>query len=107
MIDREHGLPVTKQAEVLNISRGSVYYLPRPVPEGDLKLMRRLDQLPMDYPFAGARMLSGLLNGEGFAIGRKHVGTLMKKMGYQHFTANPTLQSLRLATRSIPTFCVA
>ena len=53
MIDREHGLPVTKQAEVLNISRGSVYYLPRPVPEGDLKLMRRLDQLHMDYPLCG------------------------------------------------------
>jgi putative transposase len=80
MIDREHGLPITKQAEVLNISRGSVYYLPRPVPERDLILMRRLDALHMDYPFAGARMLSGLLNGEGFAIGRKHVGTLMKKM---------------------------
>jgi len=81
MIDREHGLPVTKQAEVLNISRGSVYYLPRLVPERDLAIMRRMDQLHMDYPFAGARMLSGLLNGEGFAIGRKHVGTLMKKMG--------------------------
>ena len=81
MIDREHGLPVTKQAEVLNISRGSVYYLPRLVPERDLAIMRRMDQLHMDYPFAGARMLSGLLNGEGFAIGRKHVGTLMKRMG--------------------------
>ena len=89
MIDREHGLPVTKQAEVLNISRGSVYYLPRPVPEGDLKLMRRLDQLPMDYPFAGARMLSGLLNGEGFAIGRKHVSTLMKKMGISALYCKP------------------
>ena len=89
MIDREHGLPVTKQAEVLNISRGSVYYLPRPVPEGDLKLMRRLDQLHMDYPFAGARMLSGLLNGEGFAIGRKHVSTLMKKMGISALYCKP------------------
>ena len=81
MIDREHGLPVTRQAEVLNISRSSVYYLPRLVPERDLATMRRMDQLHMDYPFAGARMLSGLLNGEGFAIGRKQVGTLMKKMG--------------------------
>ena len=89
MIDREHGLPVTKQAEVLNISRGSVYYLPRPVPEGDLKLMRRLDQLHMDYPFAGARMLSGLLNGEGFAIGRKHTASLMKKMGISALYCKP------------------
>ena len=81
MIDREHGLPVTKQAEVLNISRGSVYYLPRPVPTRDLTLMWRMDELHMDYPFAGARMLCGLLNGEGLAAGRKHVATLMKKMG--------------------------
>jgi len=81
MIDREHELPIAKQAEVLSISRGSVYYLPRPVSERDLALMRRMDELHMDYPFAGARMLCGLLNGEGFSIGRKHVGTLMKKMG--------------------------
>ena len=81
MIDREHELPITRQAEVLNISRGSVYYLPRPVPEGDLKIMRRMDELHMNHPFAGARMLSGLLNGEGFSIGRKHTATLMRKMG--------------------------
>lgn len=81
MIDREHDLPVTRQAEVLNISRGSVYYLPRPVPPRDLILMRRMDELHMDYPFAGARMLCGLLNNEGLGVGRKHVATLMKKMG--------------------------
>jgi putative transposase len=81
MIDREHGLPVTRQSEVLNISRGSDYYLPRPVPERNLKLMRRMDELHMDYPFAGARMLSLLLNQEGLRAGCKHVATLMKKMG--------------------------
>ena len=81
MIDREHGLAVTQQAKVLAISRGSVYYLPRPVPERDLILMRRMDELHMDYPFAGSRMLCGLLNHEGLAAGRKHVATLMKKMG--------------------------
>lgn len=78
MIDREHKLPITKQAEVLNIGRGSVYYLPRPVPEGDLAIMRRMDEPRMNHPFAGARMLCGLLNGEGFGIGRKHVDTLMR-----------------------------
>ena len=61
MIDREHALPVAKQAKVLNISRSSVYYLPRPVAERDLKLMRRIDELHMDYPFAGSRMMQGLL----------------------------------------------
>jgi putative transposase len=81
MIDREHDLPVSTQAKVLNISRGSVYYLPRPVPERDLVLMRRMDELHLNYPFAGARMLCGLLNHEGLTVGRKHVATLMKKMG--------------------------
>ena len=53
MIDREHDLPITKQAEVLRISRGSVYYLPRPVSAADLALMRRLDRLHLEFPFAG------------------------------------------------------
>jgi putative transposase len=89
MIDREHGLPVTKQAHAMKISRGSVYYLPRPVPERDLELMRRMDQLHMDYPFAGSRMLRGLLNGEGLKVGRKHVATLMKKMGISALYRKP------------------
>jgi putative transposase len=89
MIDREHGLPVSKQAKVLNISRGSVYYLPRPVAERDLKLMRRIDELHMDYPFAGSRMMQGLLKQEGFEIGRKHTATLMKKMGIEALYRRP------------------
>jgi putative transposase len=89
MIDREHGLPVTKQAKVLNISRGSVYYLPRPVPERDLILMRRIDELHMNYPFAGSRMMQGLLKQEGFEVGRKHTATLMKKMGIEALYRRP------------------
>ena len=65
MIDRGHDLPITKQAEVLRISRGSVYYLPRPVPVADLAMMRRIDQLHLEFPFAGSRMLRGLLAGRG------------------------------------------
>ena len=61
MIDREHDLSITRQAEVLRISRGSVYYLPRPVPDADLAIMRRLDRLHLEFPFAGSRMLRGLL----------------------------------------------
>ena len=61
MIDREHDLSITRQAEVLRISRGSVYYLPRPAPDADLAIMRRLDRLHLEYPFAGSRMLRGLL----------------------------------------------
>ena len=54
MIDREHDLSITRQAEALNISRGSVYYLPRPVPDADLAIMRRLDRLHLEFPFAGS-----------------------------------------------------
>ena len=84
MIDREHDLPITKQAAVLRISRGSVYYLPRPVPEADLAIMRRLDRLHLEFPFAGSRMLRGLLAAEGCKIGRRHVKTLMQRMGVRH-----------------------
>ena len=69
MINREHDLPITKQALVLRISRGSVYYLTRPMPEADLAIMRRLDRLHLEFPFAGSRMLQGLLAAEGCKIG--------------------------------------
>jgi len=89
MIDREHDLPITKQAEVLRISRGSVYYLPRPVPEADLAIMRRLDRLHLELPFAGSRMLRGLLAADGCKIGRRHVKTLMKRMGIEALYRRP------------------
>ena len=80
MIDRSHTLPVTRQAQQLGISRGSVYYLPRPVSAADLAIMRRIDELHMAYPFAGSRMLRDLLGREGVKVGRLHVATLMKRM---------------------------
>ena len=75
MIDREHDLPITQQAKSLGISRGSVYYLPRPVSPADLAIMRRIDELHLELPFAGSRMLRDLLNQEGIEIGRCHVAT--------------------------------
>ena len=81
MIDRDHELSVSQQAKALGISRGSVYYRPRPVSDADLVLMRRIDRLHLEYPFAGSRMLKGLLTGEGHEVGRCHVATLMKRMG--------------------------
>ena len=89
MIDRSHDLSVARQAELLDISRGSVYYLPRPTPPSDLALMRRIDELHLDYPFAGARMLQGLLKREGFEVGRLHVRTLMRKMGIEAIYRRP------------------
>jgi putative transposase len=89
MIDREHDLPITKQAEVLRICRSSVYYLPRPVPEADLAIMRRVDRLHLEFPFAGSRLLQGLLAAEGCKIGRRHVKTLMRRMGIEALYRRP------------------
>src|SRR5436190_160525 len=89
MIMREHDLPISKQAKALSISRGSVYYLPRPVTATDLEIMRHLDRLHLEFPFAGSRMLRGLLDAEGYKIGRRHVKTLMKRMGIEALYRHP------------------
>ena len=81
MIDREHDLPISRQAEALGVSRGAVYYKPRPTSTEDLRIMRRLDELHLDYPFAGSRMLRDFLNREGVSLGRRHVTSLMKRIG--------------------------
>ena len=73
MINRNHPLPISKQAKAVGISRGSVYYLPRPVSDYDQEVMRQIDPLHLDFPFAGSRMLRDLLKQEGYRIGRKHV----------------------------------
>ena len=89
MIDRSHELPLTRQAQVLKLSRGSLYYRPCPVSAPDLAIMRRIDELHLDYPFAGSRMLRDLLRGEGVAIGRAHVITLMRRMGIEAIYRRP------------------
>ena len=89
MIDRSHALPITKQAKALGISRGSVYYRPRRVLAADLAIMRRMDELHLEFPFAGSRMLRDLLNQEGIGIGRRHVATLMKRMGIEAIYRKP------------------
>ena len=81
MIDGDHGLSIAKQAKALGISRGSVYYSPRAASPADLAIMRRMDELHLDFPFAGSRLLRDLLNREGIEVGRRHIATLMKRMG--------------------------
>ena len=83
MIDKTDALPVTRQAQLLQISRGSVYYVPAPISDADLELMRVIDALHTDYPFAGARMLRDMLKGFGHRVGRRHVGRLMSLMGIE------------------------
>jgi putative transposase len=89
MIDPEHDLPIKQQAEVLDISRSTVYYEPRPISDEDLWLMRRIDELHLNYPFAGSRMLRGLLWQQGLEVGRRHIKTLMKRMGIEAIYRKP------------------
>ena len=96
MIDRDHKLPLARQAKAVGISRGSIYYRPRPVGEAGLGLMRRIDELHLEYPFAGSRMMRGLLCQEGLSSGRRHIATLMRRVGgavpqaqHQPATARP------------------
>jgi putative transposase len=102
MINREHDLPITKQAKALGISRGCVYYLPRSVSPADLGIMRRIDKLHLDFPFAGSRMLRDLLNAEGIQIGRQHVATLMRRMGIEAIYRRPNTSKPALGHKIYP-----
>jgi putative transposase len=89
MIDRTHDLSITAQARLLDISRSGVYYTPRPISEADLKLMRHLDELHLLHPFMGARMLKRELAREGIEVSRRHLGTLMARMGIEAIIPKP------------------
>ena len=89
MINRNHELSITSQASLLGMSRGTVYYLPEPVSAADLALMRRIDQLHLEHPFMGARMLRDQLHKQGIPVGRRHVRTLMLRMGIQALAPQP------------------
>jgi len=89
MIAPNHALSITRQAALMAVSRAAVYYVPRPLPERDLQLMRRMDELHLEAPFAGSRLLRDLLNAEGIAVGRKHVRTLMRRMGIEALYRKP------------------
>src|SRR5882672_5485207 len=90
MIDREHALPLSRQAALLKLSRSSLYYRARPVAPGDLAVMRRIDELHLDYPFAGSRMLRDLLRGEDVEIGRQRVAAMMKRMAIEAIYRRPS-----------------
>jgi len=102
MIDREHELPLTRQAAVLKLSRSGLYYRPRPVAPADLAIMRRIDELHLDHPFAGSRMLRDLLRGEGVEIGRQRVGTMMKRMGIAAIYRRPNTSKPALGHKIYP-----
>ena len=102
MIDRTHLLPVRRQCQLLQLARSTAYYQPTPVSETALALMRRLNALHLQYPFAGARMLRDLLRQEGQAVGRRHVATLMRRMGLEALYRKPHLSRRHPAHQLYP-----
>ena len=102
-----HALPLAAQAQHLGISRGSIYYLPRPESDADLAIMRRIDELHLRYPFAVSRMLRDLLRQEGAEVGRLHVATLMKRMRIEAIYRRPNTSKRHPGTMSIPTCCTS
>jgi putative transposase len=91
MIDREHKLPLTRQSQILELSRSSLYYEAMPISAQDLELMRLIDEIHLKYPFMGSRSIRDQLQGMGHQVGRQHVSTLMRKMGIAAFYRKPNL----------------
>jgi len=102
MINREHKLSVVRQCELLGLARSGVYYEPRPVSAEDLVLMRHIDELHLEHPFAGARMLPDILRSEGCRVGRKHVATLMRKIGIEALYRKPNTSRRHAAHPAYP-----
>ena len=102
MISRDHELPLTHQARLLNISRGTVYYQAQECSPEDQKLMRRIDELHLDYPFAGSRMLRDMLRNEGLVAGRRHVRTLMQRMGMEALYRKPNTSKKHPGHKAYP-----
>jgi len=102
MINPTHPLPIVRQCQLLGLARSTAYYQPRPVSDTALALMRRIDELHLQYPFAGARMLRDLLRQEGYAIGRRQVVTLMRRMGITAIYRKPRTSQRHPAHRIYP-----
>ena len=83
MMDKTHRLPVTRQARLLDLSRSSLYYQPASTSEADLALMAAIDEIHLVFPFYGARRIRSELGDRGFAVGRGHTSTLMRRMGME------------------------
>jgi putative transposase len=89
MIDRSHELALATQARLLGVARSTIHREPLPVPVSELAVMRRIDELHLDSPFADSRRLRSMLVNEGITIGRTHVRTLMRRMGIEALYRRP------------------
>lgn len=92
-IDREHDLPVTRQCELLRVSRSSVYYQPVPLPARDAEVLLAIDKIHTDRPFLGSRRIVGELADEGLRVNRKAVQRLMRLAGIEASCLRPRISS--------------
>ncbi len=102
MIDREHPLPLTRQSQMLELSRSSLYYESVPVSDRDLELMRLIDELHLQYPYMGSRSIRDQLQDMGHQVGRQHVSTMMKKMGIAAMYRKPKTSKSHPAHKVYP-----
>ena len=102
MISREHPLPLTRQSQILELSRSSLHYEAVPISDLDLELMRLIDEIPMKHPFMGSRSIRDQLQDSGQQVGRGHVSTLMKKMGIAAMYKKPNLSRPNLQHKVCP-----
>lgn len=102
MIDATEALPITRQCQILDLSRSSVYYQPVGPSAETLALMRRLDELHLTHPFLGSRKLVVLLGREGFQVGRRRVQSLMREMGIEALYRKPNLSKPDKAHKKWP-----
>ncbi len=90
MIDRTNNLPVNRQCQLLHLPRSTAYYQAEPVTDADLALMRCIDELHLEHPYAGSLMLRDFLRRGNYPkIGRKRVKTLMNRMGIEAIYRKP------------------
>lgn len=102
MIDHNHDLPVVRQCKILELARSTAYYTPKPTSSEDLALMRRMDELHLEFPFAGSRMLRDLLRNKGQPVGRKGIRRLMKQMGIEALYRKTEHKSQARRTSDLP-----
>lgn len=110
MITRDAALPIAQQCNVLALALSTAYYQPKPTSEADLALMRRIDQMHLEYPFLGSRQIKKILVNEGIRVGRKRVARLMAQMGIQALYQRPKttrrILSWRLSNTMTTDFCI-
>ena len=102
MIEPDGPLSLSRQSVLLGVSRSSLYYRPKGESAENLALMRRMDELHMDYPFHGSRQMTRHLRREGVTAGRHRIRRLMRLMGMEATYRRPRTSVAKAEHRIFP-----